>query len=197
MSIWDLDKLLLFIAFVIPGFISIKVYELIVPSVTRGSSKQLIDAIAYSCINYALLIWPILEIEASSIRLSHPTAYKLFYLLVLFVFPVIWVVLWRWARGLELIQRNLPHPTGKPWDYVFSQRQWYWVVVTLKDGRKVAGKYGRNSFSSSSPAPEQIYLEETWVINEDGGFDRPRVSTAGTIILADQIATLELFQYSE
>lgn len=197
MSIWDLDKLLLFIAFVIPGFISIKVYELIVPSVTRDSSKQLIDAVAYSCINYALLIWPILEIEASSIRLSHPTAYKLFYLLVLFVFPVVWVALWRWARGLEVIQRNLPHPTGKPWDYVFSQRQWYWIIVTLKDGKKVAGKYGRNSFSSSSPAPEQIYLEETWVINDDGGFERPRASTAGTIILADQIATLELFQYSE
>jgi hypothetical protein len=197
LSIWDLDKLLLFIAFVIPGFISIKVYELIVPSVTRDSSKQLIDAIAYSCINYALLIWPILEIEASSIRLDYPTAYKLFYLLVLFVFPVAWVALWRWMRGLEVIQRNLPHPTGKPWDYVFSQRQWYWIIVTLKDGEKVAGKYGRKSFSSSSPAPEQIYLEETWVINDDGGFERPRTSTAGTIILADQITTLELFQCSE
>jgi hypothetical protein len=35
MNIWEVDKLIIFIAFVIPGFISIKVYDLFVPTERR------------------------------------------------------------------------------------------------------------------------------------------------------------------
>ena len=59
MDIWDVNKLILFIAFAVPGFISIKVYELLSPRMAKDSSQQLIDAVAYSSINYALLIWPV------------------------------------------------------------------------------------------------------------------------------------------
>lgn len=54
MDIWSFDKLFIFIIFVVPGFISIKVYEALHPSVKRESSKIIIDAVAYSCINYAI-----------------------------------------------------------------------------------------------------------------------------------------------
>lgn len=196
MNIWDLDKLYLFIAFVIPGFISIKAYELLIPAEAKDSSKQLLDAITYSCFNYALLLWPIWGVESSSLSAVHPSIYKLFYVAVLFVFPVIWVLIWKRIRTLEYFQKNAPHPTAKPWDFVFSQRQWYWVIVTLKNGERIAGKYAGNSFSSSAPAKEQLYLEENWHLNDDGGFDRPRVNTAGIIILADEIASVELFKFN-
>ncbi len=196
MDIWDIDKIYLFIAFVIPGFISIKVYELLFPCDKKDSSEQLIDAITYSCINYALLFWLIIEVETSGLSVAHPFFYKIFYGLVLFGFPVIWVLLWRWVRRLEIFLKNAPHPTHKPWDYIFAQRKWYWIIVTLRDGQKIAGKYANNSFASSSPAPEQIYIEETWVLNEDGGFDRPRTDTAGVIVLSQDIATVEFFKYN-
>lgn len=60
MNIWDTDKLVLFIAFVIPGFVSIKTYDLFVPSERREVGKSLVDAVAYSCVNYSLLLWLIL-----------------------------------------------------------------------------------------------------------------------------------------
>jgi hypothetical protein len=41
----------------------------------------------------------------------------------------------------------------------------------LKDGNKIAGTYGENSFTSSYPSEEQIFLEETWVLNKEGRFD--------------------------
>ncbi|MDU9049713.1 MAG: DUF6338 family protein [Candidatus Electrothrix sp. Rat3] len=196
MNIWDIDKLFLFIAFVIPGFISIKTYEILIPTESKDSSKQILDAIAYSCINYALLMWLILEVEQSTLNTTHPFLYKIFYTLVLFVFPIIWVLMWRWVRGWKFLQERLPHPTVKPWDYVFCQKQWYWIIVTLKNGDKIAGKYGGKSFTSSNPAPEQIYFEEAWVLNDDGGFDRPRRGTAGIIILSEEILTVELFEYN-
>ncbi|EHQ4639005.1 hypothetical protein U9F30_002746 [Salmonella enterica] len=68
-------------------------------------------------------------------------------------------------------------------------------MVTLKDGKKIAGKYGANSFASSAPEPEQIYLEEHWVLNDDGGLERPRVSTLGILILSKDIEHLEFFRF--
>lgn len=193
MDIWAANKLLLFIAFVIPGFVSLKTYELLFPAATKESDKLLIDAVAYSSINYALLLWPIYEIETHSVREVYPTAYVLFYVFVLFIAPISWACVTKRLRSTEFFQQSIPHPTAKPWDYVFAQRKPYWVIVTLKDGKQFAGKYDAASFASSAPAPEQLYLEEAWVLNTDGGFERQRNETAGIIILSSEIITVEFF----
>lgn len=192
MDIWEIDKLALFLAFVIPGFISIKAYQLVFPGTERATSDQLIDAIAYSSINYALLIFPIISIESGNLHESCRFLYYLFYVLVLFIAPIIWVLAWKYLRTRDFFQRNAPHPTAKPWDYVFAQRKPYWVKVTLKDGTKIAGRYADKSFASSAPAPEQIYLEETWILNDNGGFERAKNKTAGVIILSNEISHIEL-----
>lgn len=192
MDLWEIDKLALFIAFVIPGFISIKAYQLAFPGTERATSDQLVDAIAYSSINYALLIFPIISIESGTLKETCKFLYYLFYIIVLFVAPIIWVLIWKYLRTRNFFQRNAPHPTAKPWDYVFAQRKSYWVKVALKDGSIIAGRYSDNSFASSAPAPEQIYLEETWILNDKGGFERAKNNTAGVIILSSEISHIEL-----
>ncbi|NOH86018.1 hypothetical protein F0249_19775 [Vibrio sp. 03-59-1] len=195
MSIWEVDKLQLFIMFVIPGFISIKTYELLYPSQLRDSSKQIIDAVTYSCINYAVLYWFIVDIESatgsSSLKSAHPNLYIFFYIFVLLIFPVILAFLWKHLRESETFKANLHHPTQKPWDYFFSQNQCYWVKVVLNDGTIVAGYFGPRSFASSAPAEEQIYLEQVWKLSDDGAFERAVNNTAGVIILTDEISHIE------
>ena len=193
MDIWDVNKLVLFIAFVVPGFISLKMYALLQPTDFKDTSQQLVDAVAYSSINYALLIGPIYAVDYFDLKTSHPALYALFWIVVLLIAPIAWACIFLWLRKTEFLQRSMPHPTGKPWDFVFRQRERYWVIATLIDGRQVAGLYDTKSFASSSPAPEQIYLQQTWVLNEDGGFERERTDSAGIIILAKEIATIELF----
>ncbi len=193
MNIWEKDKLILFIAFIIPGFVSLKAFELFFPSQRTEAAKQLVEAITYSCINYALLFWLIAYVERSGIRDQFAFIYFAFYVFVLFIAPIIWALLWKKVRTSEIFQANAPHPTQKPWDYVFGKRKPYWVIVTLKDGTKIAGNYDSNSFSSSAPASEQLYLEEAWVLNDDGGFERPRESTKGIIILSGEMVSIELF----
>jgi Family of unknown function (DUF6338) len=194
MDIWDLNKLTIFIAFVIPGFISIKCYELFFPS-AKDASDKLIDAVSYSSINYALLILPIITIEKSSIKTICPLTYYIFYIFVFFIAPIMWVIVWKYLRTSQFFQKNIPHPTQKPWDYVFAQKKPYWVKVVLKDGTVVAGLYAYKSFVSSSPAQEQIYLEQTWIINDNGGFERAKNDTAGVIILTNEISHIELRNY--
>lgn len=194
MEVWNINALPLFIAFVIPGFISLKSYQLLFPGEPKSSDKLLIDAIAYSSINYAILFWPIYEVEHHGVRELHPTMYALFYVFALLVAPIVWVFLFKWVRTTQFAQQIMPHPTSKPWDFVFSKRRPYWIVVTLKNGNRVGGRYDALSFASSAPAAEQLYLEEQWVINKDGGFDRPCNETAGILILSPEIVTVELFK---
>ncbi|MUK32128.1 hypothetical protein GNP44_18845 [Aliivibrio fischeri] len=195
MSIWEVDKLLIFIGFVIPGFISIKVFDLLHPSESIDSTKKVIEAVTYSCFNYALLFIPMYFIETMEVKNNSPILYGLFYLFVLFIFPVLIAFAISKIRLCDFVQKKAPHPIKMPWDFVFKQRQWYWVIVELKDGTKVGGKYAEHSFTSSYPAPEQIYLEEKWVLDEDDSFERVRGGTAGVLIAADQIATIELFKF--
>lgn len=197
MDIWTTDKLLLFFAFVIPGFISIKCYELLYPAPSRVSSELLVDAIAYSSMNYAILAYPVIYVEKSGFLNQRPWFCYAFYVFVLFVFPVILVFFWRFLLSSDYLQKIVPHPTGKPWDYVFSQRRCYWVKVTLKSGVVIAGKYAEKSFASSAPSAEQIYLEEAWLLNENGAFLREKNQTAGVIIIADDISCIELRDYKE
>jgi len=197
LKIWELDQLYLFIMFVVPGFVSLKSYELLLPSQYKDSSKQIVDAIAYSCLNYAFLFYWILQVEQSDLVKAHQNLYFFFYFFVLFIFPVLLVFLWKWLRATSFVQKNAPHPTEKPWDYVFSQRKEYWVKVVLNDSTIIGGLYSNKSFASSSPAPEQIYLEETWIINDKGGFEREKSRTAGVIILSSEIAYIEFIKYSE
>lgn len=194
MDVWEIDKLFLFIAFVIPGFISLKFYQLLYPGALRNAADQLVDAVAYSCVNYALLLWLILVVESSRLSEVHPYFYYVFYAFVLFVAPIIWVVFWSWMRTWEIFQKNAPHPVAKPWDFVFQQRKQYWLIVYLKGGEKIGGKFSTKSFASSSPADEQIYLEEVWLV-ENGVLQRPVKESAGVLIGISEISHIEFFNY--
>ena len=194
MDIWQADKLMVFIAFVIPGFISIKFYQLLFPGVSRPFSEQIVDAVAYSCINYGALFWLILSVERSALKEIHSWLYYLFYVFVFLLAPAVWVLLWRWLRTRAIFQKNAPHPVLKPWDFVFSQRKPYWVIVHLKNGQQVAGKFAEKSFASSAPAEEQIYIEEVWLAT-DGVLDRPVKRSEGVIIMSSEISRIEFISF--
>lgn len=191
MNIWESDKLLLFIAFIIPGFVSIKVYELFYPVEYQDSSKKLIDTITYSCINYALLSPLIYFAEISN---WPSVTYMVLYIFILFIAPILWVLIWGQLRNTEFFQSRMPHPANRAWDFVFSQRKSYWVIVTLKDGTKLGGWFGCNSFVSCAPYKEQIYLERSWELNENDRFDHCHEKTQGVLIVSDEISHVELFE---
>lgn len=196
MNIWEINKLVLFLAFFIPGFVSLKAYGLLFPYSRRDAANQLLDAIAYSSINYAILIAPIYFFNKNQKLFLEWVAYA-FYFFVFLIAPVLWVILLKAIRNAAFVQTHFPHPIDMPWDYVFQKRVPYWIIATLKDGSKVAGKYAENSFVSNFPSKEQIYLEETWVLNKSGGFERARNNSSGTIIVTSEITHLELFKYNQ
>lgn len=185
------NKLYLFILFIIPGFISIKTYQLLYPASTKDTKDLVIDAIAYSCINYALLGFPIYYIQKYLIHAFSVFDIYLYVIFILLIMPIALVLLWKKIRECNWIQSKTPHPTALPWDYVFSQRKPYWITITLKNGNKIGGLYNTKSFTSHSPYPQEIYLEEHWRLDEAGDLERKVNNTAGILVLKDEISHLE------
>ena len=197
MDIWNTDKLTLFIAFVVPGCISLKTYSLIFLRAPKEGSQQIVDAITYSCVNYALLALPIYWVERCNLKENYLGLYVTFYVCSIILMPAAWIFLLNQLRQTQIAQRYLLHPTSRPWDFAFSKRKNYWLIVTLKNGETFGGLFGPNSFVTSTPEPEQIYLEEVWHINENKGFDEPKKATAGMLLAGSDLQTIEFFNYGE
>jgi hypothetical protein len=95
--------------------------------------------------------------------------------------------------SLPFIRSKTIHPIAKPWDYIFSQGETHWVILHLKDGRRIGGKYGTQSFASSYPAEEQIYIEELWRLDENGKFQHKIEGSKGLIISHKDFEAIEFF----
>lgn len=194
MDIWRIDRLLLFLIFFIPGFISVKVYGLLVPSERTDFSKSLFETIGYSALNFAALSWLIILIHSADFYLQHPLWYFTFLLLIMFLAPILWPILFLRLCSWSPLAKHVTHPIPKPWDYVFGKREPFWIILHLKDGRKVGGRFDGNSFASSYPAEEQIYLEELWELDDKGRFIKPIERSKGIIISGSQLSSVEFFQ---
>jgi hypothetical protein len=185
----------LFLVFFIPGFITLKVYDLLVPGEVRDFSKSLFDAIAYSSLNFAALLWLVWIV-----LFAHVPAWMWYgaTFVLLVGMPIMWPVIFLWVRRFPWVARHVASPNARVWDDIFAKRTPYWVIVHLKDQRRIGGLYGYRSFTSHSPAPPEIFLEQVWHVAEDGGFTGSVVEeSAGILIMGTEIEALEFFQYNE
>ena len=188
------EALALFLILFIPGFISLKVYDLLIPSERRDFTKSLFDAMAYTALNFAALLWLIALVRSGRLN---PWQWYMAMFVLLIGMPALWPVLFLQIRKHPIISRRLKSPNARVWDDIFAKRTPYWVIVHLKDQRRVGGLYGGKSFTSHSPAPPEIYLEQVWHLDQSGGFSGTVVtSTAGILIMGTDILALEFFEYN-
>lgn len=193
-DIWQIDKLVLFIIFILPGFISLMIYDYLIPSVKRDFSKSIIEIICFSTLNFIALSFLIY------LNLNHKyyeNCLIIFYLSLLLIFiimPALWPIIFVRLTTTKFFNKYFIHPVSKPWDYFFGKKEAAWVIVHLKNGNMIGGLYSSNSFASSYPNKEQIYLEEIWKLDENGVFLYKIDRTKGVIILGDDISSLEFFK---
>jgi hypothetical protein len=184
----------LFLVFFILGFISLKIHDLFIPGEQRDFSKSLFDAIAYSSVNFAPFLWLIATVRSGSIT---PLRWYGAIIFALFFMPVVWPILYLRIRKLAVVAERLGSPNVRAWDEIFGRRTKCWVIVRLKDQRRIGGLYGARSFASRSPAAPEIYIEQVWQVDADGGFTGTMVeSTSGILIMGAEILAVEFFRYN-
>jgi hypothetical protein len=194
MDIWNVGKLTPFLVFFLPGFISMKVYDLMVPGEPRDFSKSLFEAISYSTLNFAALFWLIVLIQTDDFYHKHLIWFSLSAAVIMVVVPACWPVVFLKLSTWGPLAKHFIHPIRKPWDYVFGKRDPFWIIVHLQNGQKIGGRFDVESYASSDPAEEHIYLEEVWVLDEEGRFLSRVERSRGIIIMKDEIRAVEFFE---
>ncbi|MBI9038512.1 MAG: hypothetical protein JEY97_10295 [Bacteroidales bacterium] len=194
MEIFELDKIVLFIIFFIPGFISMKVYHLMIASEKINFSESLGEAIAFSSINYAALSWLIILIDKYDLVNNNFALYILLVIFIIFIAPIIWTIIFVWLSKSKKLRKYILSPIKNPWDYYFEKNKSCWVIVNLKNGERIGGVYSSKSFSSAFPNKEQIYLEQLWEIDTKGNFLRKIDRSDGIIIIDDEIKSVEFYK---
>lgn len=185
------------ILFAIPGFISMKVYGLIVAGERADSSKQVMDCVAYSAINYGLAtgIYLLINLLLSLCSLRLPSPFSPWVLFPsVFLTPVAWPLIWLKVLKIKIVKTQTISPHATAWDLFFSTKQPAYVLITMKDGKVIGGWYGEKSGTSTFPNPNQIYLEQVWKI-EGRRFIKPFSRTGGIILSCEDFTSIEFLIY--
>lgn len=187
----------IFFVFFIPGFISIKIWSLIIPSEHRKIPDYILEAISYSCFNYALLSPLIILISKEAFQTSYPIWTFIIIFLMLFVFPIIWPILFSLILSTDFLKGRIVNLIPNAWDHFFGQGEPCWVLITLKNGKYIGGLYREGSFASSYPNSEDIYISEVWSIDDKGEFKSKIENTKGMWISKDAFDYIEFFEIIE
>jgi hypothetical protein len=175
---------------VAPGFISLKIWGLIHPSQKIVLSESLIEAIIFSSFNYIVTIWLYIGTKDSNLV-------WIYFITVLIIFPIIWPILLKLLLNNKLLKNKIISLIPKSWDYFFSKRECCFMLIHLNNGRIIGGLYGLDSFASSYPEKEDVYLQEIWKVDEEGKFIEKIPDTRGLLVNHDVIEYIELFRINE
>lgn len=196
-----LSALLIAVTFLMPGFIASRVLSFVYPQTEAGETRAVLTAITLSSFNYAILSWAVVLVW-KQLWYENVAFLAAFVFFSLFVSPVIIAVLFgkindsEWGRRMRR-QLGVMHPMPKAWDYFFRRGLPCWIVATMKDGRVIAGLYAGESFASSFPAEEDIYLEKVCSLSPDGKMQGIIPDSIGAIIRMENVALLEFFEISQ
>lgn len=113
----------LFLFFVVPGFVSLSVYDLLVPSARRNLSESAIHLISFSMFNLALWYWVISWMAETSLRQIHPAAHSVFMFGIIAISPALLAIATYRLRISERLRKFVIHPSPTPWDFLFAQRR--------------------------------------------------------------------------
>lgn len=69
--------------------------------------------------------------------------------------------------------------TPTAWDLVATTTEAGWVRVRLADGVWVGGRFGDSSYFSTYPEPRDLFIQEQYVMSEDGAFGDPLPLSGG------------------
>ena len=172
------ESLLYLIVFVLPGYLSWRVWRALFPVRTTRVADSLIAIIMVGLINSILIGWVIPDVRKLDSLFWQAVAFAGVYLMA----PVLWPFTIRSLIQIPFVRRRIVHPIPKAWDYFFGLHVPCFVLARLNNGALLGGVMGSQSFASSYPSDEDLYLEQLWKVTEQGRFLSPLPNTKGALI---------------
>lgn len=201
----SVTQLLILLLFVVPGF----VYQTVRINV-RGRlpldielSTRIVRAIVSSGI-FALVYLVILgdhlvdAAQGKGYGFNHPRVGALVALgggiIVPAILALVRVPNWSWvawvAERLPEVTRYDPTPTA--WDKTFQNAAQCFIRILTKEGTWVGGYYGSESYSTSYPEAQQVFLEQAFSVAEDGTIGDKIEGSQGMLVDCSEIQLLQV-----
>jgi hypothetical protein len=193
----SIETIGLFLLFVLPGLIAIRVYRLVMPAKEVDGANSLIDGLFYTSINLLLgapVLWVLVFGHDPN---AYPGRWILAGFLVLLVGPVVWPLLYAKAIRSKWVARRIQVPYPTAWDFFFDKRRPVFALVHLEGGNVIGGYWGGESYAGSFPNDGDVYLEAVYTVDAAGRFGDAVPFTRGILLRKEQYTYIELFDVPE
>ena len=195
MTINSIDVVIYTAWFVLPGYVIVRVINTLCPGRKNSDAVNLLKSIGYSVINIALWGW----LYRICIELNNKAwwYYLILTLAVLITSSITGLSIGlirycgiiRWII-LKIFKIQIEKPIPTAWDNIFSSRKnGCWVIVSLGNGKHIGGRYSTKSHASSDQEYRDLFLEETYEVDENGWKKIP--DTEGVWISPNEIKKIE------
>ena len=151
---------------------------------------------------YSLFAFPLYRAWQNKWLVDHPAKATLLVVLLIGLLPVLlgfvagiirqrqWIIrLIRWM-GLRTFEQ---HQIPTAWDYLFSRITPKWAIITLREGAKLYGYVGPESYFSSDPEARDLFISEVIRLAPNGTMEAVP-GTAGVYINKDEVALIEFIR---
>jgi hypothetical protein len=182
MNVISGDNVQTFLILVFPGFLALRVYGLFIKSIKPDPTSQVVDAVAFSVVNLGVYVGGsfLLKLVSS----AGPVEHQLLFFVSLILSPILLGYgAFRLHTSRGLARFGLIHPIPGSWDFFFGRRQPCMALFHLKSGKMVGGYFGYNSFASSFPHDENIYIEKVCTVDQVNGKYTGFVQDSGGILI--------------
>jgi hypothetical protein len=197
---WQL--IFLFIAVSLPGLVSMHVYRLVFAHHDLDWKTAFQESVFWGLLNLAIFAVFAIPVYGVLTCFSGMPTYLMWIVLTLaipffiFVLPALLPLLWNRILMWDIVRSvvNFPCPTAWDWFFGVLRKEKCFVLVHLKNGEKIAGYYGSDSYATSFPRNGDIYLEKTVKVDNEGNFLDFVDNTLGLIVTRDEYSYVELFE---
>jgi len=195
------ENFLFFMAFVVPGFVAMKAYSMVIEaSLEKNAATLLIESVIYSVMLFvplgACYLW-----AESAIKDGFVLKGVSAWIAVTFLVPAI--VGYTLVR-IRLIMANRGwgrHPICNAWDYIFSEKSkskdGVFLRVRTVDGRWLGGAYMVGSLASAQRSEKSLCIAMAYDFDEQGLVRREVPVNRSVLVESSAISTVEFFTYAD
>lgn len=176
----DIKEIIGIIDFIVWGYISLKIWEYITPQKEIKISEKYIEMFVIGLLIDKLSTIIVLHINWSKGLTS-------------FLISVISPLIFKRILEIKFIKNRMIKTIAPlAWDFYFGKASPSIVKVFFKDSERepVVGWFGENSFASSYPHAQDIYIEGIYTV-KDNKLIGIKKNTKGILIRAEEILSIE------
>ena len=193
------EVLILLLFLLVPGFVFIRVIDTLHPGRRATMGNQIIDVGFWSVAILAVWFLPAVLLFQRGPALPYGLYPLLLFVLILlgvFATPLLLAYILHRLELRGTLKKLGTKPSPTPSDWVFSHEagKHFYVRFHRKEGEDLGGYFGENSFATSSPNGQEIYVEEVWRLDEDGRFIEPVEETQGAIVNREDCTLIEFVE---